>query len=465
MVKKNLDKFLVSSRNILKEVMKKIDINGYGLAIIVDEKTRFLGLVTDGDIRRTIINGGSLETPIEEIMNKNATIIKEGYSVTDLINTIGNKPINHLPVLTEDNAVCEILLSSQLQKIKASTSQLFDIKQLQTNKKILVTGGAGYIGSVLTRQLLNKGYSVKVLDKLFINASSIEDLKQNKNFSFIEGDVGNVETIVNAIKDVDAVVHLAEIVGDPACKLNPKRTQQINYFSTSLLATICKHFQVNRFIYTSSCSVYGATTDDSLLHENSVKNPLSLYARMKIESEKTLLNLADGLFSPTILRLATVFGESPRMRFDLVTNIMTAKAFFDGKINVFGGDQWRPLVHVSDVGKAIIAVLEAPIEKVGEEIFNVGSNNNNATIKQIGQIVKEVIPSAELNIQEDQVDKRDYKVDFAKIQAILNFTATVNLKEGINEINLALKEGKYKNYEHDQYHNDKVYIEKTKEDI
>ena len=454
---------MVSSRNILKEVMKKIDINGHGLAIIVDEKTRFLGLVTDGDIRRAIINGASLETPIEGIMNKNATTIKEGCSANDIVNVIGTKPLNFLPVLNEENSVCEILLSPQLQRIKASASLLFDAKLLQKNKKILVTGGAGYIGSVLTRQLLSKGYSVKVLDKIYINASSIENLKQNENFSFIEGDVGDVETVVNAIKDVDAVVHLAEIVGDPACKLNPKRTQQINYFSTSLLATICKHFQVNRFIYTSSCSVYGANTDDSLLHENSVKNPLSLYARMKIESEKTLLNQADGLFSPTILRLATVFGESPRMRFDLVTNIMTAKAFFNGKIDVFGGDQWRPLVHVSDVSKAIITVLEAPIEKVGGEIFNVGSNDNNATIKQIGQTVKEVIPSAELNICENQIDKRDYKVDFTKIQAILNFTAAVSLKEGVNEINLALKEGKYKDYEQERYHNDKAYIEKIKE--
>jgi nucleoside-diphosphate-sugar epimerase len=453
-----LSKFLVSADNKLKEVMGKIDSNGHGVALVVNKERKLLGLVTDGDIRRAIINGEGINTPITTIMNESPAAIKENYSPEEVTNTIKGKPINNLPILNEEGVVCNLLLREELHKIVSYSSNLFPKKNFdKEHKKILVVGGAGFVGSVLTRQLLDKGYSVRVLDKFLFGESSIEELKQNEKFSLVKGDIGHVEVIIEAIKDVDAVVHLAEIVGDPACALDPEKTQQINYLSTSLVASICKHFQLNRFIYTSSCSVYGASQKGELLSENSELNPVSLYARMKIESEKHILNMSDSLFCPTILRLATVFGESPRMRFDLVVNTLTAKAIREGKITLFGGDQWRPNVHVSDVAKAIITVLEAPVEKVKGEVFNVGSEENNLTINQIGKLIKENIPAAELLIEERDIDKRDYKVSFSKINQVLGFKNSLSVVEGIKEVANSLRAGKYENHCEDVYYNDRWY--------
>tara|TARA_Y100000310_G_scaffold345402_1_gene464558 strand:- start:67362 stop:68756 length:1395 start_codon:yes stop_codon:yes gene_type:complete len=458
MVIYNLNKFLVGPNNNLKEVMKKIDLNGHGIALIVDDDQKLLGLITDGDIRRAIIQGHSVDIPINIIMNRNPISIRTNYNLETINRLIEGKLIDRLPVLDDNNVVCELLLRDDLQNIKLNTSSLFTKnKNNKENRKILVIGGAGFIGSVLTKQLLDKGYSVRILDKLFFGNEFLGNLEENDNFSIINGDISHIETIIEAIKDVDAVVHLAEIVGDPACAINPEKTQQINYLSVSLVTSICKHFQLNRFIYASSCSVYGVNKNNELLHENSPLNPVSLYARMKIESEKFILNMADNLFCPTILRLATVFGESPRMRFDLVINTLTVKAIKEGKITIFGGDQWRPNVHVGDVARAIIAVLEAPIEKVNKQIFNVGSEKNNYTIKQIGDQVKEVIPSTELVIEKKDIDQRDYEVDFAKIKSVLGFQPLMSVTDGIKEIASSLNKGNYKDYKEAKYYNNLQY--------
>ncbi|MFX0139322.1 MAG: NAD-dependent epimerase/dehydratase family protein [Candidatus Hodarchaeota archaeon] len=450
-MKKDLNKFFVGPKDNLKEVMKVINLNGNGVALVVDENNILLGIVTDGDIRRSIIQGTDLESPVNEIMNKNPVIIDKDSDQKPIFETIKKKFISHIPVVDKEKKVCDIWLRSEL--IGLSRTGFFPQQIPNKEKRILVIGGAGYIGSVLTKQLLDKGYSVRVLDKLLYSKESIDLFKEHKKFSFIQGDIGHVEKIVEAIKGADAVVQLAEIVGDPACAIDPQETQQVNYISTTLVANICRYFQINRFIYTSSCSVYGANEDTQLLNEESCLNPVSLYARMKIESEKSILNMTDDVFSPTILRLATVFGESPRMRFDLVVNILTAKAIKESKITVFGGDQWRPLVHVSDVARAIIVILESPINKIKGEVFNVGSNKNNFTINQIGELIKQTIPSANLLIEDKDVDKRNYRVDFSKIQNILNFQAKFSVLDGIVEISRSLQEGKYPDYSNERYHN------------
>ncbi len=459
---KRLELFFARLHDNLKQTIQIIDRNGYGVALIVDEKNFMHGIVTDGDIRRSIFKGISLDTPISKIMNPSFMGVPTGYSPEQIVELMNQKLYRHIPVLDNAGKVQDLLLTDEIQRIIQKGSSLFSPRQQIKHKRVLVMGGAGYIGSILIRQLLDQGYIVKVLDKLIFGKAAVDGLQNNPQFTLIEGDTGHLETVITVVKDVDAVVHLAEIVGDPACALDPIKTQQINYLSATSTANICKHFQVNRFIYASSCSVYGAGDDASLLTEKSPLSPVSLYARMKTESERALLNLADGFFSPTILRLATVFGISPRMRFDLVVNTLTMKAVQENKITLFGGDQWRPNVHVSDVARAIISVLEAPLTQISGEIFNVGSNENNFTVSQLGEFVKLAVPAAKLILEEKKGDTRNYRVDFSKIQHALGFKALVGVQQGIQETAQALLEGKYHDPTYSIYYNDKWYSQHWK---
>lgn len=443
----------------LKEVMKKICRGGERAAFIVSEDSTLLGLVTDGDIRRALINGASIEESIEKYMNRNPVRVKTDYTadiISKILSTPGNL-INILPVVNEENKLVEILFHKEMENlIQNSQQELFRRTNLSPNKKhVLITGGGGYIGSVLIKSLLERGYLVKVLDKFIFGSEHLNEIN-NSNLTLLKGDTGNAEDVVEAIQDVDAVIYLAEIVGDPACAIDPKKTQQINYLSTSLVARTCKYFNIDRFIYTSSCSVYGSS-DNNLLDEKSDLNPVSLYARMKIECEKTILGMQDEIFSPTVLRLATVFGHSPRMRFDLVVNTLTGKSLNEGKLTIFGGDQWRPFVHVKDVAQAITLVLESPVETVKGNIFNVGSNHNNFTINDVGRLVKEINPEAEVLIQDKDIDKRNYRVDFSKIKNTLGFNASKNVIDGIKEISDKFRRGDYLDNNSPKYSNHKTY--------
>lgn len=455
---KNLDYFCVLPSHNLREVMQKIDINGFGIALVVDDEKKLLGLVTDGDIRRAILKGVWLDTKIDSIMNKNPYYLDNESDYRELLNQVIDQKISRLPILDENKTVVSLLIGEEImgflsKKLLKLTKETLGLKQ----KHILITGGAGYIGSILIRQLLERGYEVKVFDKFLFGKNSISDLNKNNNFSFIEGDVGHIEKLVEAIKGIDVVVHLAEIVGDPACAIDPQKTQQANYLSTISLVNACKYFQINRFIYASSCSVYGTSKNNTLSHETSEVNPVSLYAKMKTETEKVIINLADDIFSPTILRFATVFGVSPRMRFDLVINNLTVRAVKEGKITIFGGDQWRPFIHVSDVANAIISTIEAPLEKIKGEIFNVGSNDNNFTINQIGNLIKEIVPTAEIIIENKEVDKRNYCVDFSKIKNNLDFQTKITLPEGIKGIITEIDAGNYSDYQDNIYFNHKIF--------
>ena len=199
---------------------------------------------------------------------------------------------------------------------------------------------------------------------------SLNQFLENKNFSLIKKDICDLSVQVEAIKDIDCVVFLAEIVGDPSCEAKPEDALKTNYLAVSSLANLCSYMNINRFIYTSSCSVYGANKNlNKVLDEKSMLNPISHYARIKTMSEKALFSQSNYFFSPTILRLATVCGPSPRNRFDLVVNTFARNAFFAEEINVHGGNQWRPNVHVDDVAKAIIRIIEAPLEKVEKQIL------------------------------------------------------------------------------------------------
>lgn len=462
--KDELNAFFVEPHHSLREVMKKIDHHGHGVAVVVDSTQQFLGLVTDGDIRRAIIKGFGLSTLIDAIMNKSAISLQEGFSRQEVIQLLHDKDINHLPIVNQERKITNLVLRSRIEASKQShfSSSFFPSPE-KGGRRILVVGGAGYIGSVLVGKLLARGYKVVVLDLLLFGREAIEPHFQNENFTLIQGDIGNINNIIAATKDVDAVVQLGEIVGDPACAVDSQKTQQVNFLSTQLVAHVCKYFQINRFIYTSSCSVYGESLYDELLTEESKLNPVSLYARMKIQAEQAILSMDDGFFSPTIFRLSTVFGVSPRMRFDLVVNVLTAKGVKERKLTVFGGDQWRPFVHVEDVAQAIILALESPLEKVRGQIFNVGTEKNNLTIHHVAEAVSQKIPGVTISVNEQDVDQRNYRVSFSKIRDELGFVAKWSVPEGITEIMGSLEKGRYDDYTHAKYSNYKTYLDKMEE--
>jgi len=312
-------------------------------------------------------------------------------------------------------------------------------------KHVLVIGGAGYIGSVLCRKLLERGYSVRVLDAFLYGRQSLGDLTRHPRFTVIEGDSREVSAVFKAMSDMDAVVHLGELVGDPACALDEKLTLEINLAATRMVAEAAKGCGVQRFVYASSCSVYGASAE--ILDERSALNPVSLYARAKIGAEQILRGLNDSEFHPVILRFATVYGLSPRPRFDVVVNLLTAKAVCQGEITIFGGDQWRPFVHVMDAAQAIVLSLEAPLVSVKAGSFNVGSDEQNYTIAQIGELIHRVIPDTKVVNRGDDTDQRNYHVSFARIRRELGFKAQFTVEDGVKEIEAAVRKGEIKNYQ------------------
>jgi nucleoside-diphosphate-sugar epimerase len=324
----------------------------------------------------------------------------------------------------------------------------------RTVRHVLVIGGAGYIGSVLVRKLLDHGYSVTVLDALLYGDESIRDLYGRPDFELIHDDMRNVEAVVRAMQHADAVVHLGALVGDPACALDEKLALEINLAATCMIAEVARGFGIQRFIFASTCSVYGAS--DQLLDERSALNPVSLYARTKIDSERVLLALNDDRFAPIILRFATVYGLSPRPRFDLVVNLLAAQAVCEKRITIFGGNQWRPFIHVNDAAEAILKCLEAPLHVVKGQIFNVGSDDQNYQIAQLGDLIKKLIPDVEVIRQGDDTDRRNYRVSFAKIRRHLGFTPRYTVADGILEIKAAIEAGRIRDYRDARYSNYKT---------
>ncbi len=327
----------------------------------------------------------------------------------------------------------------------------------QAVRSVLVIGGAGYLGSVLVRKLLERGYYVTVLDALLYGDEGIRDLYGHDRFEFIQGDMRDVEDVVRAMQDADAVIHLGAIVGDPACALDEKLTLEINLAATRMIAEVARGFGVQRFIFASTCSVYGAS--DQLLDERSALNPVSLYARTKIDAERILLSLNDDRFAPVILRFATVYGLSPRPRFDLVINLLAARAVSEKRITIFGGSQWRPFIHVDDAAEAILKCLEAPLLAVKGQIFNVGSDEQNYQIAQLGDIIKELIPDVESIHQGEDVDRRNYRVSFAKIRKQLGFVPRRTVADGVLEIKAAIEAGRIQDYRDPRYSNYKTLSE------
>jgi nucleoside-diphosphate-sugar epimerase len=319
---------------------------------------------------------------------------------------------------------------------------------------VLVIGGAGYIGSLTVERLLERGHRVRVLDRMMYGSQSLSAFAGSANFELLEGDVTDISKLAAAMRHASAVIHLAGLVGDPACAVDPDFTRHENIIATRMAKEVARSLGIHRFIFSSSCSVYGAS--DKEMREGDELNPVSLYAQTKIDSESELLFTVPDDFFVTVLRFATVFGHSNRPRFDLVANLFAAQAMMNGVVTVIGPDQWRPFIHVRDLARAIVMVLEASPEVVQSQVFNVGDTRLNMTIGQLGELVQRAAsPYRDVRVQihDGDVDRRNYRVSFEKIQSTLGFRAETTLEDGVREMVEALRQGTYGDFRDPIYSN------------
>jgi nucleoside-diphosphate-sugar epimerase len=303
--------------------------------------------------------------------------------------------------------------------------------------RILVTGDKGYIGTVLVPMLLTEGHGVVGLDSDLYQRCTFGD--NIRKIQSIHKDLRDVEA--KDVEGFDAIVHLAALSNDPLGNLNPDLTYEINYRASVKLAKLAKQVGVTRYIFSSSCSTYGAAGEE-MLTEEAEFNPVTPYGESKVLVEKEVAELADDNFSPTFLRNATAYGVSPRLRFDIVLNNLVAWAYSTGKVLIKSdGTPWRPIVHIEDISRAFIAVLNAPRAVVHNQAFNVGRNDQNYRIRELADIVKETVPGCEIEYAQDAgPDKRTYRVDFSKISQMLpEFKPQWDARKGAQELYEAYK--------------------------
>lgn len=307
-------------------------------------------------------------------------------------------------------------------------------------KSVMVTGAGGYIGTCLVDHLLAKGHRVVGLDRYYFGKDLLgPDVRNNQRFQLVQKDIR--ELTVDDFKDIDVVMDLAGLSNDPTCDLKPQLTYSINLKGGMHVADMAKAAGVKRYIFSSSCSVYGQGAENRLT-ETSELAPQSSYARGKVDVENHLRQIMGADFGVTVLRHATVYGLAKRMRFDLIINLMTLKAWRERRIFVLGGGkQWRPLVHVQDVARAFLLVMESDIKKVAGQVFNVGSNEQNYQVFQVANMVKELLPTTEILLVPDDPDRRTYNVAFDKISRDLDFKTQFTARDGIREIEQALSYG------------------------
>jgi nucleoside-diphosphate-sugar epimerase len=409
-------------RTSIQRAIQLIERSPFDSAFVLDESGIYLGGVLISDLRRLLISGARGEEEIDNYPLKYAYRVDKSKlydrkNAGSLVFDMELNGVRFLPVVLQDGTICEVLSVEDFGRMHGFSQP--DAKPNGSTRRVLVVGGAGYLGSILTERLLRRGFRVRVLDNFLYGRRSLDALCGDENLEIYEGDLRNIHTCVTSLKDTNAVILLAAIVGDPASNARPTETIETNVLAAQALASACKLHHINRFLYASTCSVYGVGAD--LLDEDAPLNPVSLYARTKIESEKIILEMGDEYFSPTILRMGTLYGYSPRMRFDLVVNTMSMKSFVDKKIQVFGGSQWRPLIGVEDAAEVFIRCIEADLQDVGNRVFNVGSDSQNYQIDQVAEIVAAALGGIPILKDNSNLDARDYRVSFSRLNRALGF--------------------------------------------
>ena len=321
-----------------------------------------------------------------------------------------------------------------------------------------MTGGAGYVGSGLLRELLRKDYNVTCVDKLMFGGESLLDIWHTDNFNFIKCDINDWSSFEKILIEgqFNAVIHLAAIVGDPACRLHSELAIKTNWDSTKWLLDKSMKLGIKKFIFASTCSNYGKMDNpESFVDEKSTLAPVSLYAELKVKFENYMLSEIEKNddFCPTSLRFSTVYGLSPRMRFDLTVNEFTKDLSMGKELTIFGEKFWRPYCHVKDFSNAFITILRANKQKVAYNVFNVGDTEENYTKQMLVDEIVKIIPDAKINYVEKNEDPRDYRVNSDKIKQELGFKITMRVSDGIEEVKRMVQEGIIQNPEDQRYYN------------
>ena len=450
----------IKENNKIRLAFQKLQGEHGKILTVINKKKSLLGVISTGDLRRAILAGYNLNDKIKKIYNRNVTYVYQEELEKKKLNksnfgsgSLGDSTF-YVPVVNNNKEVKDMIPVERVLGALENKSLKQNNNKKKKLPKILILGGAGFIGTVLTSKLLEKNYHVTILDQLIYDHKIIKkNFKNKRNLNFILGDVCNLNTQIKAIKEIDIVVYLAEIVGDSVCGAKPEDALKTNYLSVLSFAHLCSHLAIDKFIYTSSCSVYGLDKNNKLLNEKSNLNPVSHYARIKIMSEKALLSSSNNYFKPTIVRLGTVFGPSKRMRFDLVVNTMSKFAYFNNKIDVYGGDQWRPNIHVEDVADGIISIIKSKKKNVENQIFNLSNDKLNLQIIDIAKKVKNTFKNTNLNVIKTSTDPRNYKVTSKKMKNKTGFVAKKSIENALKEIKDMFRLKKIKNPDNKIYNN------------
>lgn len=319
--------------------------------------------------------------------------------------------------------------------------------------RVLVLGGAGYVGSAVVREMLSHGHEVTCFDLMMFGAESMMPWLGRPDFKLVKGDIRNADEVDAATAGQDAVILLASIVGEPACNRDPDNTRATNVGGAQHALDAAKKYGVKHFIFASTCSNYGVADTDVPVAEDGKLNPISVYSETKVETENLVLAAASDTLCPTVLRLSTAFGVSARMRFDLLVSDFTLAGHQDGKVVIFGEQFWRPFVHINDIAKCMRMVLAADPEVVKGEVFNVGANHNNTQKQTLGESVAKHLPGTKIEFVTKNEDPRSYRVEFAKVKEKLGFEPDWDIDAGIIEVRDCLlnhvwpdpTDGRYKN--------------------
>jgi nucleoside-diphosphate-sugar epimerase len=310
--------------------------------------------------------------------------------------------------------------------------------------KILVFGGAGYLGGVLSSRLLDEGHEVTVFDRLLHGPAAVTPLAGRPGFKLIEADIRDLGAVASAMPGRQAVILLAGLVGEPACARDSAATVAVNYLASLAVWRAAAYYGAERFIFASTDSCYGAQ-ENVLLTEESPLKPLGLYAELKARMEREILgegpDLSPPSLRPTILRLATLYGPAPRMRFDLILNLLARETVLGRGAKIFSGEQWRPFVHVRDAARAFSLTLAADAETVSGQVFNIGSNHQNIQFKNLAKLLLRVLPQAKVETVPQPPDLRDYHVAFDKASRVLDFQPEFEPEDGLREIAAGLDAG------------------------
>jgi nucleoside-diphosphate-sugar epimerase len=310
--------------------------------------------------------------------------------------------------------------------------------------RTLVTGGTGYVGMKVVEEMQAAGREVRVIDVILHDQEDLAAEQRAAGVDLVVADIRDEDARRGALEGVDEIVHLAAIVGDPACALDPERSKDVNVNATKALLADARAAGVGKFVFASTCSNYGRMEDPAVpITEDGVLAPVSLYAEQKVSMERAILSDENASLQPTCLRFATVYGAAPRMRFDLTVNEFTRDLWDGRELEVFGEQFWRPYIHVADAGRAVRTVLEAPREQTAGDVFNAGRSGENYTKQMLVEEIQRQVGRGHVTYVKRDEDPRDYKVSFDKIREVLGFETERTVPDGIAEIAQALDDDRW----------------------